>query len=229
MTIRKRISFITKCAVCLNFLAILIVGAFTESYSEASKRLLFFTAQSNIWVAWTFIFLVFFPLIKRDNDIWEKRIYTLKYIFTVSITLTGIVFCCFLAPFAKPSDKPWTPYGILSHVIAPALCIVDYYIDDYRYDFNLKTLLFPLIPPFAYLIFVIPLCLAGFNFGHGKPYPYFFLNFHSNTNFFSISFRSVTASGGFFWIVLLFFITVGLSAFYLITKHKRSNKKVPKI
>ena len=62
-----------------------------DGYSGWSKRLMYFTGQSNLWIGFTQVFLVTALLSKREK--YLEKLYFLRYIFTVAITVTGIVFC----------------------------------------------------------------------------------------------------------------------------------------
>lgn len=116
---------------------------------------------------------------KLKSKVYLKNYhYILKYIFTVSISLTGLVFCAFLAPNAS-NYNPWALNSILTHVVVPVASIIDFFVDDYKMKYSNKDILYSLLPPLYYLIFSLICFICNFKFSDGNNYPYFFLNFNS--------------------------------------------------
>ena len=215
---RKNISWLLKCltvATSLGGVAISLINARRDGYSHWSRRLLYFTAQSNLWIGFTFLAILLLPLIhKKRKNIWKKRLYLLKYVFTVSITMTGLVFCFLLAPFADESYHAWSVSGFLTHVFTPILAIADFFVDEYRIPLRGKHVLFTALPPILY--FSTASVLEGFNtdFGRGVPYPYFFLNYRSPAGMFGFSKEFPFFIGTFYWMTLFGLIMLAIGAFY---------------
>jgi hypothetical protein len=113
-----------------------------------------------------------------DKKFIKKYHYILKYVFTVSISLTGLVFCAFLAPNAS-NYNPWTLNSILTHVVVPVVSILDFFVDDYKFKLKNKDILYTLLPPLYYFLFSVICFVCDFKFSDGNNYPYFFLNFNS--------------------------------------------------
>ena len=84
--------------------------------------------------------------------------YVCKYIFTVSITITGLIFCGLLAPFAD--YNVWVFSSVLTHVVVPVLSIADFFVDDYKIDFKRFHIFLTLIPPFAWFVQYLLRCPA---------------------------------------------------------------------
>lgn len=217
---RKRISFYLKwviAAVSLIGVVMSFFNANADGYSHWSKRLLYFTSESNIWIALSCLSILLFPCLKSISNSTRVKdsLYILKYIFTVSITITGFIFCAVLAPGAENDNyNAWTVASIMTHVIVPVLSVADFFIDEYRIKLSKMHMLYTAVPPFLYLIFASVLGFLNVDFGRGDPFPYFFMNYSSPAGFFGTSDVMPYKIGSFYWIVFILFIVLGISALY---------------
>ena len=224
---RKRISFYLKwviAAVSLIGVVMSFFNANADGYSHWSKRLLYFTSESNIWIALSCLSILLYPCLKSISNSTRVKdsLYILKYIFTVSITITGFIFCAVLAPGAENDNyNAWTVASVMTHVIVPVLSVADFFIDEYRIKLSKMHMLYTAVPPFLYLIFVSILGFMNVDFGRGDPFPYFFMNYNSPAGFFGTSDVMPYKIGSFYWIVFILFIVLGISALY----RKLYNKK----
>ncbi len=214
---KQRISFIFKILTTLSafggvFLSLLF--ARSEGYSHWSRRLLYFTDQSNLWIGVVFLLVLIF---RR-----KPWIYLLKYIFTVSITVTGLVYCCLLAPFSDDSYTPWTLCNWFTHVVTPVLAIADFFLDDTPITLPKNAVFASLLPPFFYLACALLLENFAVDFGRGVPYPYFFLNYRSPAGLFGFSGEYPFFIGSFFWLFIFLLLVLGISVLYAkINKRRR--------
>lgn len=209
---RKNILVSIKIATILCAVAGLILcvlNANYDGYSNWSKRLLYYTSQSNIWIIVIMLLMLF--SMKKQN---RRTILVARYIFTVAITITGLIFCCFLAPFADESYHSWSLSGILMHIIVPALTIVDFFIDREKIEINKKEVFLCLIPPLCYFALSTILFIFNVDFGRGENFPYFFLNFTSPAGFFGFSNQPPYIVGTFYWIVLILSLILVLALIY---------------
>lgn len=234
---KKIISIILKFLIGISSITGILISFFNakyDGYSHWSKRLLFFTGQSNLWIGILSFILAILIIIKltTHKDCVKDWLYTLKYVFTVSITLTGFIYCCLLGPFANSSYHAWSLSSWLTHVVVPILSIADFFIDDYKYVFKKRHIWYSIIPPALYLAFCAVLGLFQVDFGRGETYPYFFLNFKSPAGIFGFSNQKPFVIGSFYWIILFLLMTLSF-AFLLIFIHpesirKRKQKKLEK-
>ena len=173
-------------------------------YQSGFKSLMYFTVQSNLWIGFMSLWILILMILefKNKKEYRKNYHYLLKYIFTVSITLTGVVYCAILAPIARGFD-PWTVYSILTHVVVPVASIIDFFLDDYKIKFKKKDVLYTLLPPLYYLFFSLVCYLADFKFSDGNNYPYFFLNFGSSAGMFKIITEPYFVMGTFYWLIIL--------------------------
>ena len=209
---QKKISLFLKiCLIaCVSIgLTLCFINAKYDGYSHWSKRLLFFTNQSNLWILITMILLIC-PTSEKN----KQSIRVARFVFTTSITITGLVFCCLLAPFADQSYHVWSTSGILTHVFVPSLAIADLFVDQHRIFVTKKEILFCLIPMFCYFIMTTFLFCIGVDFGRGENFPYFFFNFTSPAGIFGFSNQSPYYIGSFYWSVFIILIDLIIAITY---------------
>ena len=205
-----------------------LIYARQDGYSHWGRRLLYFTAQSNIWLGITFLFILLLPLKKKNTAPWKERLYLLKYIFTVSITITGLVFCSLLAPFAGEDYRPWGLCNLFTHVFSPLFAIADFFIDPYRISLQKKQIFLTVIPPLAYFSLASILGATHTDFGRGVNYPYFFLNFSSPAGVFGFSRISPFFIGSFYWIALFSLVLLFFAYLYALWGNKKASDKKSK-
>ena len=224
---RLKISFSLKfVSATAAFVGIIwsFFAATADGYSHWSKRLLYFTLQSNVWIAVTFIAILLATRVKklRDNGKLLNVLYILKYVFTVSITVTGFIFCAVLAPgSANAGYNAWTVSSILTHVVVPVFSVADYFVDPRRPVIKKSQVLYATVPPFIYCIFATVLCVMKVDFGRGEPFPYFFFNYYSPAGVFGTSDVMPYRIGSFYWIVFILFIVIGIGTLYRILGSKK--------
>lgn len=208
-------------AVCsLGGVVFSLFRAKNDGYSHWGRRLLYFTAQSNIWIGAIMLILLLFPRKFQDGK-WGKRLYALKYNFTVSITVTGLVFCGLLAPFSDEGYVPWTFVNLLTHVFSPAFAIADFYLDEMQPPITKKQVFYSLLPPLIYCAFASVVGALEVDFGRGVPYPYFFLNYRSPAGFFGFSDQRPFFVGEFYWLAALAIVVLAIALLYAHTRNPR--------
>ena len=202
-------------ALALLGVLLACIYATRDGYSAWSRRMLYFTQQSNLWIAATSIALGILLLRPEVNERHLKIVGLFKFIFTVSITVTGIIFCALLAPFA---DFPmWYLSNVLTHVVVPVLAVIDFFTDRWILPVAKRDAPLGLIPPAAWFSFAGVLCMLRVDFGRGEPYPYFFMNFYSEVGLFGA--KAVPGErpqlGSFYWFLVILMLVLGLCyAFY---------------
>ena len=105
---------ITACVIAgVTLTAKLASGGFMGG----ATAILYFTVQSNIWIGATALVAAVFTAINiaRKKSGIPHALWIIKYVFTVSITLTGVVFCGVLAPTMPGAFA--SPANILTHVV----------------------------------------------------------------------------------------------------------------
>ncbi len=195
-------------------------------FMSGGTAFLYFTVQSNLWIGATCA--VFFVLnviaLFRPSFIIPRVLHLVKYVFTVSITLTGIVFCCVLAPTLPGSFR--SAANVLTHVVVPITAVADLFLCRPQ-GLSCKQFVFALIPPIYYLVFAGIGYALGWDFGGGNNYPYFFLNWDSPAGALGFSSEMPYFMGCVWWIVLLILFISGMAAGYIALINK-INKKTAK-
>lgn len=219
------VSVILKCIVILSA----SIGTYLSAVSNSGgfmvgvKAFMYFTIQSNIAVALiSAIGLIMLLRKKRIGNAW----YVIKYVGTVSITLTGAVFTFVLAPTL--GDKAWTLPNTLTHVIVPITFIADFFLIAVYGDLQKRHIPFVMIPPGLYAVYAGIGYLAGWEFLRGANYPYFFLNWGSPAGAFGFS-DKLPFMGTAWWILALLGVLYGVGALYLwivnLIKKRKKHKQ----
>lgn len=213
---KKIISLILKFIVVVS----VIIGVIVSNLDN-SASMLYFTTQSNLWIAIVCIVELVLYFTKAQIKPW---LHIVKLIFTVSITLTGVVFCGMLAPLI---DNPFNLSSTLLHVIVPLASIADFFLSDYPVEDKKWHCLLVTVPPFYYLIFASIGYAANWDFGHGVNYPYFFLDWGNPAGAFGFS-KEFPYMGVFYYILILLAFVIGIGALYIwlssVIRKKLQNK-----
>ncbi len=191
-----------------------------------SRVFMFFTIQSNIAIA--LISLIGAALLLRGGRIgagWQ----IIKYVGTVSITLTGAVFTFVLAPTL--GDLAWNVQNVLTHVVVPAAAIVDFFVTGVYGKIKKRNVFYVLLPPLAYAVYAAIGYVAGWEFAEGQNYPYFFLNWGSPAGAFGFT-NELPYMGCAWWIIALMILLLTAGLVYLLiidgAKKIRNKKKAPR-
>lgn len=215
--------YLFKILIVFCSLGGVIISFFTaqnDGYSAWHKRLLYFTGQSNIWIGLTTLLLLLVLIALKNKLKLKRALYFLKYLFTVSITITAIVFFCLLAPFADKSYHIWSLSGFLTHLFSPLFSITDLFLDKYKLELNYKIAFICVAPPFIYVIISAILSLFNIDFGRGDNYPYIFMNHFSPAGLFGFS-HELPFIGSVYWITFLALITAAVGLAYYKIKNKQ--------
>ncbi len=215
---RECVSFALNALIFVFATVGIIIACFRagiDGYSHWARRMLYFTQMSNIWIG--AVSLLHAVYLFREGHRGEERIpgwfFALKYVFTVSITVTGIIYCGLLAPFAD--YNVWSFSSILTHVVVPVLSVADLFISRREYKLSFRHSFSALIPPAAYFVFASILNLCGVDFGRGETYPYFFMDLNSPVGLFGFRFTDRPEMGTVYWVLLLLALIYGIAYLYL--------------
>lgn len=181
----------------------------SHGFNNGNSTFLFFTIQSNLWIA--LLDAVALAIMARGGT---RRWYSLaQLMFTVSITLTGVVFCFVLAPTMAPGTA-FVPANVLTHVVVPIAAVVDFVVCRKSYAFHRNDALYPTLPALYYLAFASIGYVQNWPFGEGANYPYFFLNWGSPTGAFGFSGEFPFMGVAYYILAILVFL-VALSTCYI--------------
>lgn len=219
---KKHLSVLLKMTVALGaFVGVALSHYNMRGFMGGNSTFLYFTIQSNLWIA--LLDVVAFVMMARGSEALgrmgaEERVaarwYSLaQLIFTVSITLTGVVFCFVLAPTMAPG----TAFGlanVLTHVVVPLAAIIDFIVCRRTYTFRRIDVLFPTLPAWYYLAFASVGYVLDWPFGEGINYPYFFLNWGSPAGAFGFC-DALPFMGVAYYIALILLFLIALARCYM--------------
>lgn len=200
-----------------------IIGVWASLLQEGffnPKHFLYYTIQSNIEIGIICFVSLLFIFSKKEIP---SIVYTLKFIFTVAITLTGLVFNFILYPASIFSTHPLNPLStanFFTHIFVPILSLVDFFAFDYKLKITKKTFLLGLITPLIYFIFVMFCTKVGIRFNGNLFVPYFFLDYKANS-WFQLGDGKI---GVFYWVIIQVLIVLLISSVLLFFMKKRKNK-----
>ena len=225
---KKWLSILFKTIVFLasSIGLILVICNIEVTYVGGLKGMLYFTNQSNLWiglVCFVGIIIMIMEKIKQKSYVkpWMKIV---KLIFTVAITLTGVVYCFVIVP--TMTEDPWCLTSVLTHVVVPVFAVLDFLVYDVDFSYKYKQSFWVLIPPVYYLIFAGIGYIIDLDFGLGVNYPYFFLDWGAPVGFFGISKDLPHYIGMFYWLILMLGIVLGFAILYIkVSKIVNKNRK----
>lgn len=160
---------------------------------------LFFTIQSNIWIA----VVCAVGVVGRIFDLKPGRVLSvLKMSFTVAITLTGVVYAGLLAPFIPEGAYAFP--SLCVHAIVPVAAVLDYLVSSKDYQMRGVDAWWGLVPPLYYFCFASLGYILKWDFGGGQRFPYFFLNWGGPAGAFGFDYPEI----GVVWYVIFLMIVL---------------------
>lgn len=181
-----------------------------DSFMGGRTVFMFFTIQSNIALA--VICLIGLVKMLKGNpfsDLW----FIIKFVGTVSITLTGAVFCFVLAPTL--GNGAWNIQNILTHVVVPVAGVLDFFVTGTESNIKKRNDLWVIVPPILYAIYAGIVYVCNWQFAEGYNYPYFFLNWGSPAGAFGFT-DELPYMGCAWWILALFCALLAVGMLYLL-------------
>ncbi len=199
--------------------------------------LTYFTNLSNIFVD---VVLGYFlvgeirALQSGQKPVYSNLAYRVKFLATISITLTFLVYMLILAPNSRGGIlNAYFGYGAGSfcvHFANPVLSIVDFLLLDYEFESTKKDAFYGVIPPLCYVAMIMVLSTLGLRWGNMYA-PYNFLNYGAPVGWFGFDLSQMSGEtfgvGVFYMIAVLVLIFIGLGKMFLFLKDLRRKKMVP--
>lgn len=176
------------------------------------RMLLYFTIQSNLWIAGIHLYFLFAEAAEQRYPAYQIRngMRVLKYVLTVSITLTFIIFFAVLLPVLGISAIR-LPGSMATHFVAPLAAISDFLLFEDKLTVQKHTVFTSLLPPLFYVSLTLILSLSGVTYSDGSSAPYFFLDYRQ------LGWLRIAADGiGIvYWIILLGLLVLGIGWLFL--------------
>ena len=209
---QKAVSCILKIIVILSAVLGTFLSAFAgrKSFMGGLRVFMYFTIQSNIAIA--IICAIGAAYLMKDKPV-SDRWWVIKFVGTVSITLTGAVFCFVLAPTFK--ETAWSIQNILTHVVVPVAAILDFFVSAVSSIIRKRNTLWVIVPPIIYAIYAGIGYACNWEFADGVNYPYFFLNWGSPAGAFGFT-NELPFMGCAWWIIAIFIALLITGMTYLL-------------
>lgn len=168
----------------------------------------FFTQLSNLFAA--AVAVAQLALDGKCSRRAAQVLHTLKYMSTLSIFVTFLVFLTAIASI--------DPHGIMAaylqdhgaslcmHLINPALVTADFFLHDARIPYSREHIFYGLVPLGVYLIFVLAAGALGLRWPREMGAPYPFLNYLAPAGWFGFrpeTFSQTTFGIGVFYAILV--------------------------
>ncbi len=216
------IKILIKAAIVVIGVLGIILTAISTEFMGGASVFFFFTVQSNIFIMlMALIFLIneVVVLISKKSFINQVLLH-IKYVATVAITITFLVFFTMLAPLMG-MDYLLSFKNFSLHAIVPILAIVDFFLFDKDIKLTYKSSLLATISPICYVVFVYVGAIFKIQYGKDLYYPYFFLNIDTNGFLFEKGTMGIIP-----WIIILLGFIIGLGClFCLLMKLRQKVKK----
>lgn len=218
---QKRISLVLKCVVILSAIVGIVLSylAGRDSFMGGSHIFMFFTIQSNIAIA--VICGIGAYLLLKEKKI-SKVWYIIKFVGTVSITLTGVVFGFVLAPTL--GADAWNIQNTLTHLVVPVVSVIDFFVTSSVRRIEKRNVFFVVIPPLLYAVYAGIGYVNEWEFIDGVHYPYFFLNWGSAAGAFGFT-DELPFLGSAWWILILLIFLIAVGYAYLVVADLINKKK----
>lgn len=215
----KILSIVLKSIVILSAVigTCLSAGAGRNTFMGGSRVFMFFTIQSNIAIA--LVCAIGLALLLRNQPV-KTSWYVIKFIGTVAITLTGVVFTFVLAPTFR--QGAWNLQNTLTHVVVPVVSVIDFFVTGIYGNIPMRSIPLVTLPPLAYAIYAGIGYIAGWQFIPGVNYPYFFLNWGSPAGALGFT-KGLPFMGTVWWIlaIMVFLLAIGYAYLALLNLLRR--------
>jgi len=207
--IKTIIKIAIKAALAIVGILGIVFTAQSSAFMGGASVFFFFTVQSNIFViAMALLFLAneVMLLIAKKSFVNQVLLH-IKYVATVAITVTFLVFFTMLAPLMGV-DYLLSFNNFSLHAIVPILAIIDFILFDTDIQLTYKKSLIATIAPISYVIFVYVGSIFKLQYSDNLYYPYFFLDYETNGFFFEKGFGVIP------WVIILLAGICGLGFLY---------------
>lgn len=203
---------IIKAALIIIGVLGIVFTALSSAFMGGASVFFFFTVQSNIFIMMmALIFLINEVVVLITNKSFiNQTLLHIKYVATVAITVTFLVFFTMLAPLMG-IDYLLSFNNFSLHAIVPILAIVDFFLFDTDIKLTYKSSLLATISPISYVVFVYIGRIFNLKYTENLYYPYFFLNIDSNGFLFEKGTMGVIP-----WIIILLGAIIGLGCLYCL-------------
>lgn len=214
-----RIIFVFFCGLGL---ILSLTSKSKDEFMGNGTALNFYTLQSNLWVFILELVLLVLTIIEdvKQVSIIKEKMVVLKFVMTVAILVTFIVYWSMLAPYVAQKNV-LALSNVILHAISPILMLVDFLVFDREYTFKKNNVYLTIIPPLYYLIFAMVRAeISDTVFTQGSRYPYWFIDIDTFGWL-----GNINGPGVIYWAILVLIgveaLGFGLYKIYIISEKNR--------
>ncbi len=214
-----RVIFIFLCGLGL---ILSLTSKSTDEFMGNGTALNFYTLQSNLWIFILELVLLLLTIIEdvKQISIIKEKMVVLKFVMTVAILVTFIVYWSMLAPYVAQKNV-LALSNVILHAISPILMLVDFLVFDREYTFKKNNVYLTIIPPLYYLIFAMVRAeISDTVFTQGSRYPYWFIDIDTFGWL-----GNINGPGVIYWAILVLIgveaLGFGLYKIYIISEKNR--------
>lgn len=214
-----RIIFVFLCGLGL---ILSLTSKSKDEFMGNGTALNFYTLQSNLWVFILELVLLVLTIIEdvKQVSIIKEKMVVLKFVMTVAILVTFIVYWSMLAPYVAQKNV-LALSNVILHAISPILMLVDFLVFDREYTFKKNNVYLTIIPPLYYLIFAMVRAeISDTVFTQGSRYPYWFIDIDTFGWL-----GNINGPGVIYWAILVLIgveaLGFGLYKIYIISEKNR--------
>ena len=214
--IKRNIRLSILSAIVIVGLLGIVFTAKSTDFMGGSVIFNYFTVQSNLammLMALVMLIVEIFSLIKKKQYVNQIILYA-KFIATIAVTLTFIVFFTMLAPLVGISYLlSFNNFSV--HAVVPILAIVDFIIFDTDIRLTYPKSLLGTAMPLYYVFFVYIGVPFNLRYGENIKFPYFFMDYETNGFLFEKGFGIIA------WIIVLFIAVSGMCMLFCLIMKAR--------
>lgn len=213
-----RIIFVFLCGLGL---ILSLTSKSKDEFMGNGTALNFYTLQSNLWVFILELVLLVLTIIEdvKQVSIIKEKMVVLKFVMTVAILVTFIVYWSMLAPYVAQKNV-LALSNVILHAISPILMLIDFLVFDREYTFKKNNVYLTIIPLLYYLIFAMVRAeISDTVFTQGSRYPYWFIDIDTFGWL-----GNINGPGVIYWAILVLIgveaLGFGLYKIYIISEKK---------
>lgn len=214
-----RIIFVFLCGLGL---ILSLTSKSKDEFMGNGTALNFYTLQSNLWVFILELVLLVLTIIEdvKQVSIIKEKMIVLKFVMTVAILVTFIVYWSMLAPYVAQKNV-LALSNVILHAISPILMLIDFLVFDREYTFKKNNVYLTIIPLLYYLIFAMVRAeISDTVFTQGSRYPYWFIDIDTFGWL-----GNINGPGVIYWAILVLIgveaLGFGLYKIYIISEKNR--------
>lgn len=214
-----RIIFVFLCGLGL---ILSLTSKSKDEFMGNGTALNFYTLQSNLWVFILELVLLVLTIIEdvKQVSIIKEKMVVLKFVMTVAILVTFIVYWSMLAPYVAQKNV-LALSNVILHAISPILMLVDFLVFDREYTFKKNNVYLTIIPLLYYLIFAMVRAeISDTVFTQGSRYPYWFIDIDTFGWL-----GNINGPGVIYWAILVLIgveaLGFGLYKIYIVSEKNR--------